>query len=80
MLLAPSVISTITLAFEGRSLSWARHIVSAVPIAVPSGSIPMSIRAEHPVQQVRVGSERRLQEGAAGEDHQSEQIALALAG
>jgi hypothetical protein len=44
VLFAPSVMRTTTLAFEGRSLSCARHIVSAVPIAVPSGSMPMSMR------------------------------------
>ena len=80
VLLAPSVISTITLAFDGRSLSCVEAHRERGADRGAVGQHADVDPAEHPLEQVGVGRERRLQEGAAGEDHQAEQVALALAG
>ena len=79
VLLAPSVMSTITLAVRQiLELGEAHRERRADRGAV--GQHPDVDPPEHPLEEIGVGRERRLEKGAAGEDHQPEQVALAVGG
>ena len=80
VLFAPSVISTMALARLGQILELAEAERECGADAGAVGELADLHPAEHLAQQLGVGRERCLQEGAAGEDHQAEEVALAPPG